>query len=517
MTHRRPPPWYEELDARGWFGTLERVSNPSAREDVEDMTDVNSSALPRLTAEQRVAAAKQFERANQVLAAGDYDYAAQLLFNCCRIDPGNATYRQALRQTQKQKHKHNGRGQNFAFAVTLPAKWRLRRALRRGDPQAALEQAELVLMRNPWDKGTHLRMAEAFDDLDLINLAVWTLEQIRGVYPQDPKVNRPLAHLYEKRGNFTQAIALYELIRKAVPQDLEAQHKVKDLAASATIAKGRYQEAIDGSGQRPILGAAPEADAEPLAGDVAASAAPPQGQAPKELTALLARVQANPSVATAHQQLAAYYRRAEQFERAREVLVQGLAATGNHFELALELLDLDTEPFRRDLAVAEEKLREQPNSAELQRIRNGLVKEINARELDYYRKRCDRFPTDVTARFELALRLLRGGQHDEAIREFQAIRTDPRYHGRVLFYLGLGFKQRNNWRLAQRNLEEALPHLDGSSDLSLRKEALYQLAVGWAEAGDLPRAVDLACDLVNLDFSYKNISQLLDTWQAKVS
>src|SRR5947209_6801147 len=126
-------------------------------------------------------------------------------------------------------------------------------------------------MRNPWDKGTHLRMAEAFDDLDLLSLAVWTLEQIRGVYPQDPKVNRPLARLYEKRGNFTQAIALYELIRKAVPQDVEAQHKVKDLAASATIAKGRYQEAIDGSGTKPVLGAALGAaqpdDAEQPAGE----------------------------------------------------------------------------------------------------------------------------------------------------------------------------------------------------------------------------------------------------------
>src|SRR5205807_1773873 len=128
---------------------------------------------------------------------------------------------------------------------------------------------------------------------------------------------------------------------------------------------------------------------------------------------------------------------------------------------------------RRDLAVAEEKLRQKPESGELQRIRSGLAKEVNSRELDYFRQRADRFPTDVNARFEMALRLLRSGQGDEAIRELQAIRNDPRYHGKVLFYLGLGFKQRKNWRLAQRNFEESLPHLDGAADAALRKEALY--------------------------------------------
>jgi tetratricopeptide (TPR) repeat protein len=374
-------------------------------------------------------------------------------------------------------------------------------------------------MRNPWDRGTHLLMARAFDEIGLSSLAVWTLEQIRGKYPQDPGVNRPLARLFEKRGNYTQAIALWELIRKAVPHDIEAQHKVKDLAASATIARGKYEEALQGTAPTPLMSALQETTADQPLVDAAQPTPPHQssGNIPKELTLLQARVHANPTSASAYLQLVGYHRRADQLDKAHEVLQQALTATGNNFEIALEMLDLAIEPFRRDLAIAEDKVHAQPTSAELQRIRAGLVKEINARELDYFRQRADRFPTDVAARFEMALRLQRAGQADEAIREFQTIRTDPRYHGKVLYHLGLCFSQRKNWRLAQRNFEEALPHLEGASDTALRKEALYQLAVGCAAAGDLPHAVDLACDLINLDFSYKNISQLLDTWQAKVS
>ena len=319
------------------------------------MAESNSLPLPRLSAEQRFAAAKQFERANQVIAAGDLDYAVQLLLNCCGIDPGNPTYRQALRQTQKLRYRNNGRGQPLAFLRTLPAKWRLRQALRRGEPIAALEHGERALLRNPWDRGTHLRMAEAFDALGLLNLAVWTLEQVRGQYPQDPAVNRPLARLYEKRGNFTQAIALWELVRKAMPHDLEAQRKAKDLAASATIARGRYEEAISGDAPTPLVGATQETDVEHRAADATAPSQPALPAAPavpREQASLEAQVKANPTIPSAYLALAGYHRRNERLDRARETLRQGLAATGNHFEVALELLDLDIEPFRRDLALA---------------------------------------------------------------------------------------------------------------------------------------------------------------------
>ncbi|HTK78696.1 MAG TPA: hypothetical protein VL371_25790, partial [Gemmataceae bacterium] len=47
-------------------------------------------------------------------------------------------------------------------------------------------------------------------------------------------------------GNFAQAIKLWELVRKAVPADVEATHKAKDLAASETIQRGQYENAMEG-------------------------------------------------------------------------------------------------------------------------------------------------------------------------------------------------------------------------------------------------------------------------------
>src|SRR5438105_5029580 len=64
--------------------------------EMRNMADL--STQPKLTPEQRRAAAGQFERANQVLKAGDHEYGLRLLLECCKIDPASLIYRQALRQ-----------------------------------------------------------------------------------------------------------------------------------------------------------------------------------------------------------------------------------------------------------------------------------------------------------------------------------------------------------------------------------------------------------------------------------
>src|SRR5438309_11930582 len=96
-------------------------------------------AVPRLTPEQRMAAAGQFERANQVLSTGNLDYVMELLVNCCLIDPSNPTYRQALRNAQKAKFGNSGKGQSLAFLTSLRAKLKVATALKKGEHLKVLE------------------------------------------------------------------------------------------------------------------------------------------------------------------------------------------------------------------------------------------------------------------------------------------------------------------------------------------------------------------------------------------
>src|SRR6516164_5878077 len=97
------------------------------------------------------------------------------------------------------------RGSRFAVLSTSTIKARIKASKRGKDFIKVLEQGEEVLVRNPWDLGTQMDMAEAADGLGLIDLAVWILEQARQRDGQDATLNRALARLYEKRGSFSQA------------------------------------------------------------------------------------------------------------------------------------------------------------------------------------------------------------------------------------------------------------------------------------------------------------------------
>jgi tetratricopeptide (TPR) repeat protein len=485
---------------------------------------VSPSTSPQ--ADQRRVAAGQFERANQVIATGNLEYGIQLLLNCCKLDPASLIYRQALRRTEKLFFKNNLRGSRLAFLTTSTTKTRMKAAKASRDYYRVLECGEEILVRNPWDVGAQMDMAEAAEALGIMDLAVWTLEQARQKNPHDTTVNRALARLYEKRGNFSQAIGLWELVRKADPRDIEAQHKAKDLAACDTIARGNYGAVVEtadtgeDTAEGPRLASTPSPGSgnhPSLSGSGSHPSLPtsPADRVTRDAVPIRNRIQNDPTNPVGYLQLASLYRRSNELDKAKETLDEGLGATGNHFELAIELADLAIEPFRRNLVLTDEKLKNQGDSEELRKIRIRLLKEINARELDVFRQKSDRFPTETVHRVELGIRLLRAGQTDEAIRELQSARSDPRQRWRALLYLGYCFKTRNNWRLAQRNFEEALQNLPAGEETQ-RKELLFQLAQGCAESGDLTKAIDLAYELANLDFGYRDIGRLLDEWQEKL-
>jgi tetratricopeptide (TPR) repeat protein len=480
------------------------------------MPDRSTQIVPTPTAEQRRIAAENFDRARQALAAGNYDYAIDRLLTCCQLDPANFSFRQTLRRAQKDKYGNNLKGSSLAFLATPRLKAKVKAAKASGDFLKVLELGEQVLSKNPWDTGTQMDMAEAFDALGLIDLAIFMLEQARQKYPKDATLNRALARLFEKRGDFQKAIALWQLVKEQNPQDVEAAHKAKDLAASETIARGQYRESLAGTKQSPILDKIDAQNAEKA------------DRATREATPLLKRIEADPTEPTLYVQLAGVYRKYNQEDRARAVLQQGLGPTGNHFSLQLELLELDLLPLRKNLELTEKKLKalkenppseeddyDGPSKEELKALKAKLTKEINAREIDIYRTKAERQPADLGVRLELGVRLLKAEKVDEAITELQQVRRDERLKGKAAMYLGVCFRLRNNWRLAQRNFEEALAALP-ESDEAARKEVLFQLATGAAEHGDWQRALDLGHELANLDFAFRNIGKLLDDWHEKM-
>jgi serine/threonine protein kinase len=198
-------------------------------------------ALLGLRMEHIQGAARQYERAEEARANGNLEYAIELLLKCTKFDPTSIVYRQALREASKAATQQRGLGSWFSSLTTLTTRARVNAAKRSRQFLKVLEDGEEVLVRHPSDAKTQLVMAESAEALGLIRLASWMLEELRRQDPRQMPARRALANLYEKQRQYSDAIAVWEEVRKAIPHDGEAARKINDLAASDTIARGNYR------------------------------------------------------------------------------------------------------------------------------------------------------------------------------------------------------------------------------------------------------------------------------------
>jgi tetratricopeptide (TPR) repeat protein len=433
--------------------------------------------------EQRRAAASLFERASDVMASGDNPHAVTLLQECCRLDPAHLLYRQTLRRAAKARYRQNGRGHWLAWLWNWPLRLRLIRAVAADRPWEVLRLAERILANNPWDWPAQQALARAAEKLRLIDLAIWTLEQARLQRTQEVSLDRSLAALYEQRGHFTQALMLWQRVVEMAPRDAEAAERVARLRRAAD----ELPEPVESSGN------SGSGRIDPLE---------------REASSLREAIENTPTEAAGYLTLARLYRQANRWEAAAEILQRGMQATGGDFALQIEGADLAIEPYRRDLAIARAKRAENDDPA-LQEREAELVREINARELDLYRLQADRQPQQGDLRYELAVRLLRCGQAEEALATFRELKDDWRA------FRGAGYCYRL-WGNSARALgcfEQALARLP-VAQAPMRDELLYELACCHAEMGDFDRAVERGAELAERAPDYRDILTLLPRWQA---
>ncbi len=249
-----PPPRTEYVAFAPDSPALERV--PAEEEEskgelppdtkhgaMHDSASEASETVEGVTEEQRRAAVGQYQRALQVVASGEADYAIHLLLNCCKLDPGNLRYRKALRKLEKKRFPDPPAAKRWLTGWRASSK--LAAAKQARDYLRVFEQGELLIKDNPWDIGTTTIMAEAAEALGLTQLAVWLLAQVWHPDTHTPALDRYLARLYEKQGNFAQASAHWKWVGKADPDDFEVPRKLQELAVRETLVRGKYGEQVD--------------------------------------------------------------------------------------------------------------------------------------------------------------------------------------------------------------------------------------------------------------------------------
>lgn len=424
---------------------------------------------------------KLMDHAQKMLAAlkPDYDYATELLSQCVLGDPGNSEYVKAYLENLHKKYNNNLSGASFAHFKERAARNAVKKALDNQQWDEVIKQGVQVLKINPWDASTLTAMATAAKKSGHLECELLYLKSAIMGSPKVPAINRLVAIALGERLQYDHAMAYWHRVEEALPDDDEPRRAISYLQTK----KMGFQTDEDDPMKK-------------LLSPLAAESGREEEQTIEKK--LLDNIAKNPKQLALYLELSQYYLREERFEKAAEILAQAYEISNGDPDMREKWEDAQLRHFRHLVINTADPVK-----------KSRLQQEYYQKELEFYKKRCERYPGNLFFRYDLGCRYMLTKQYNEAIREFQLSKTDPRRKGISLLALGKCFQQIEQYRLAMSHYELAVAEIP-DRDASNKKEALRLAGKLALFLHNLEIAEKFLSTLGAMDFTYKDVAALLD-------
>jgi tetratricopeptide (TPR) repeat protein len=216
---------------------------------------------------------------------------------------------------------------------------------------------------------------------------------------------------------------------------------------------------------------------------------------------LEAAIRRDPEKLEYYFELAQIHINSEDYEKAEEVFARAFEASDGDPEVRERWEDTQIRRLRQQIVEAGNRGDEE--------ARKKLRQELIRKELEVYKNRAERYPNNLSFKYDLGIRYQMAGDWNEAIKQFQLARNDPRRKGLCLLALGQCFQQVKQYRLARSSYEAATKEIP-DRDAENKKKSLYQLGRLLIFLKELDAAEQVLTHLAALDFTYRDVSDLLD-------
>lgn len=443
-------------------------------------------------------------RANDALSRENFDYAIDLFCQVLRREPGLFECRRALRTAQRQKARGGFLKKAWTHAAVSPLLARAQLALRK-DPAAAMAAAEEALNHDPDNSVAHRIIAEAAQALQMPRTAAMSLELLYEHAPGDKKLAMELAAALAEAGEVRRAEKLLSDLVRSAPGDVELAQALKNLSAKRTLGEGGYQKIATGQGSyRDLLRNEQEAVALEQEQRVQKS----EDVAARLIQEYETRLRSEPHNLKLIRSLAELHAEKKNFDRAL-ALYEQLRASEAGKDPSLERAIAQTIVRRYDHQI--EQL--DPGAPDYPEQLARLQAEKLQFQLDECRQRAERYPTDLSIRFELGTLYFQAGKITEAIREFQKARDNPHKRIAAMSYLAQCFTKRKMFDLAAETLQNALREKPVFDDE--KKELHYQLGCALEQLGRKQEAIEQFKIIYKADIGYKDVAARVDAAYAE--
>lgn len=309
---------------------------------------------------------------------------------------------------------------------------------------------------------------------------------------------------YSALGQFDKAIVACQRAVKLRPNDGDLADEFKNLSAELTMMRGKYDTDVDF--RESIKDREGQEKLHAQAGVVKT--------VDYRLSAIeeaRKKVAQNPSVAGNIFKLAqalSDQQTDESDNEAIELLENSYKKTSD-FSLKKQAGLLRAKQLRRKMRHVKAKLEANPGDEQMKAKLAELTAEQNKVELEHCRLCMQNYPTDLKAKYDYGVQLVKNKQYNEAIPLLQEAQKDPRRKIASMDKVGLCFFKKGWFADAIDVFNQAIETYEIKDD-TIAKDLRYNLACAHEENQDMEKALDLFRKLAQLDFSYKDVSQRVD-------
>lgn len=441
-----------------------------------------------------------FERAKKVAETNNFDYAIDMYLEGLRYAPDALEEGHLpLGELALQRKGKGGKKPSLLEKV---------KRLRGKSPLEQMLNAEYLFAKDPG----HLPYAEAMLKAAVTGGYEKTANWIANlIFQTNNAAEKPslqtyllLKDSYARLGVFDKALAACQRACKLKPGDGQLADDFKNLSAELTMARGKYD--MEGDFRQSIKD---REEQEKLQSQ--------QSVVKTEDYRLAAVQDARKKYAQDPNLPMNIFNLAEslsdlqndQAENEAIQLLENAYKAKNDFSFKQRAGLLRIKQLKRRIKEAKTALDTNPNDAQAKANLEELSAQLTDFELGHYQLCVQNYPTDLQAKYEYGIRLLRNKQYNEAIPLLQEAQKDPRRKIAAMDKIGFCFFMKGWFADAIDVFTQAIDSYEIKDD-SIAKELRYNLARAYEENGDKEKALEIYRKIAQLDFAYKDVSQRVD-------
>jgi tetratricopeptide (TPR) repeat protein len=309
---------------------------------------------------------------------------------------------------------------------------------------------------------------------------------------------------YAALGQFDKAVVACQYASRLRPDDGKLADEFKNLSAELTMARGKYDE--EGDFRKAIKDREVQEKLHAQAGVVKTD-----DYRIKAVEDARRKVAQNPNLPANIFGLADALSGLEndQSENDAISLLENSYTTKKDFSYKQRAGLIRIKQLKRKRREAKACLETKPDDTQINAAVEQLSGQLNNAELEHYKLCVQNYPTNLEAKYEYAIRLVRNKRYDEAIPLLQEAQKDPRRKISSMNQIGFCFFMKGWLADAIDVFSQAIESYELKNDAA-GKELRYNLARAYEEQNDKDKALEIYRKIAQLDFTYKDVSQRVD-------